>query len=56
KVYNLAGQLMETLVEGYMQAGHHSVNWDASTYSSGVYFYSLTAGDFSQVKKMTLVK
>ncbi|MBD3169947.1 MAG: T9SS type A sorting domain-containing protein, partial [candidate division Zixibacteria bacterium] len=35
KVYNLAGQLMETLVEGYMQAGHHSVNWDASTYSSG---------------------
>ncbi|MBD3168561.1 MAG: T9SS type A sorting domain-containing protein, partial [candidate division Zixibacteria bacterium] len=45
-----------TLIDGHVDAGNHTVNWDASTYSSGVYFYSLKAGDFSQVKKMMLVK
>ncbi|MBD3233511.1 MAG: T9SS type A sorting domain-containing protein, partial [candidate division Zixibacteria bacterium] len=46
----------ETLVDGQQEAGYHSVTWDASNYSSGVYFYKLTAGDKQFVKKMMLVK
>jgi len=38
------------------QAGYRSVDWDASDFSSGLYFYKLTAGEFSQGKRMMLVK
>ncbi|MBD3168296.1 MAG: T9SS type A sorting domain-containing protein [candidate division Zixibacteria bacterium] len=56
KVYNLTGQLVETLVDGKYSAGNHVATWDASTVSSGVYFYSLEAGDYSTTKKMNLLK
>ncbi|MBD3170361.1 MAG: T9SS type A sorting domain-containing protein [candidate division Zixibacteria bacterium] len=56
EVYNLMGQKVETLHDGYMPAGEHQVNWDASHYSSGVYFYRLTAGDRVFTKRMTLLK
>jgi hypothetical protein len=55
-IYNLAGQLVETLVDGPIPAGHHSATWNASGYSSGIYFYKLQAGDFVQAKKMNLIK
>ncbi|MCP4631853.1 MAG: T9SS type A sorting domain-containing protein [candidate division Zixibacteria bacterium] len=55
-VYNLAGQKVETLVDSKMTTGHHSITWDASTYSSGVYFYKLTAGENVFTKRMTLLK
>lgn len=55
-VYNILGQKMETLVEGIQQAGTYSVRFDASRYTSGIYFYSLQAGSFSQTKKMILLK
>ncbi len=56
KIYNVTGQLVETLADGYLQAGEHGVTWDASTYSSGIYFYKLTTGDFTQTRKMNLIK
>ncbi len=56
KIYNLAGQWVETLVDGYVEAGEHSVTWDASSYSSGVYFYKLTSGDKTFTKRMMLLK
>ncbi|MBD3169259.1 MAG: T9SS type A sorting domain-containing protein [candidate division Zixibacteria bacterium] len=56
KVYNLAGQLVETLFDGYMYAGSHEVNWDASTVSSGVYFYTLETENYTTTKKMNLLK
>ncbi|MBD3168396.1 MAG: T9SS type A sorting domain-containing protein [candidate division Zixibacteria bacterium] len=56
KVYNLAGQLVETLVNGYMNAGSHKAQWDASTVSSGVYFYTLETDDYTTTKKMNLLK
>ncbi|MBD3168591.1 MAG: T9SS type A sorting domain-containing protein [candidate division Zixibacteria bacterium] len=56
EVYNLMGQKVETLVDGLMNAGQHTVRWDASTVSSGIYFYKLTAGKFTQTKKMNLLK
>ncbi len=36
--------------------GNYSVSFDASTYASGVYFYRMEAGDFTDVKKMVLIK
>jgi hypothetical protein len=56
EVYNLLGQKVATLVDGNMSAGNHSVSWDASTASSGVYFYKLTAGDQVFTERMTLLK
>ncbi len=54
-IYSITGQMVES-VSGYFEAGNHSITWDASDVSSGVYFYKITAGDFSQTMKMTLLK
>jgi hypothetical protein len=56
KVFNMLGQEVATLVDGNHTAGTYQVQFNATGLSSGVYFYKLTSGDFSQVKKMTLVK
>ncbi len=55
-VYNIAGQRVETLVSGLMETGNHRANWDASNYSSGIYFYKLTAGEKVFTRRMTLLK
>lgn len=54
--YNLGGQLLETLVYGHQDVGEHRVTWDASDHSSGIYFYKLTTGDFTETRRMTLLK
>lgn len=56
KVYNILGQEVETLIDEDKSPGHHSISWDASEYSSGVYFYKITADDFVETKKMVLAK
>jgi hypothetical protein len=55
-VYDMLGRPVVTLVHGELKAGHHTVNFIASNLASGVYFYSLQAGDFSSVKKLILLK
>lgn len=56
-VYNLLGQKVKTLISNKkMGSGTHTVAFDASSLSSGVYFYRLTAGDFVSNKRMTLIK
>ena len=55
-VYNALGQKVRTLVSGKQQAGRHRVTFDASGLASGVYFYRMTAGDFSQTHKMILLR
>jgi hypothetical protein len=55
-VYNLTGQKVETLIDDYRDAGRYDVIWDASNYSSGIYFYRLTAGEHRFTKRMTLIK
>ncbi|MFZ4619355.1 MAG: T9SS type A sorting domain-containing protein [Bacteroidota bacterium] len=56
KVYNVLGQEMMTLVNETQNAGVYTVNFDASKFSSGMYLYRITSGNFVQVKKMLLLK
>jgi hypothetical protein len=56
KVYNLLGQEVANLLDGRMNSGNHTVNFDASQLSSGVYIYRLVAGNHSITKKMMLIK
>jgi len=56
EIYNALGQRVATLVGSKQRAGPRSVAWDASGFSSGLYFYRLTAGDFTETKRMMLVK
>lgn len=55
-VYDVTGREAGILLSEQMNAGTYSVNFDASQLSSGIYFYTLTAGDFTQTKKMMLIK
>jgi hypothetical protein len=56
KVYNILGEEISTLVNSSMQTGKYSVYFDGSKLPSGMYFYKLTAGNYSSVKKMMLIK
>jgi hypothetical protein len=55
-IYDTAGKVVQTIDVGHQEAGARSVVWDASKLSSGVYYYQVTAGEFSQTMKATLVK
>jgi flagellar hook assembly protein FlgD len=55
-IYNLLGQKIATLVNERRQAGDHQVEWDASGFASGVYYYRIEAGEFQDVKKMILLR
>ena len=56
KVYNVIGEEVATLVDEIKRAGNYDVTFEAKHLSSGVYFYRLRAGNFSQVKKMIVNK
>jgi hypothetical protein len=66
KIYNLSGEEVQTLVNEFQAAGEHQVKWQPgempsrisskSGYTSGVYFYQLKAGEYTQTKKMLLLK
>jgi hypothetical protein len=56
KLYNILGQEVQTLISGTQEAGRYTVRFDGAGFSTGVYFYRLQAADFTQVKKMMLVK
>jgi hypothetical protein len=56
KVFNLLGQEITTLVNETQRPGYYEVIWDAIGQPSGVYFYKLTAGHFSETKKMILLR
>jgi hypothetical protein len=60
-VYNILGQKVATLVNGPLAPGRHAVEWTSTTddgrpVGSGIYFYKLVAGDYSESKKMVLMK
>jgi hypothetical protein len=55
-VYNVLGQEVDVLMDQRMEAGSHVAEWDAESFSTGVYFYRIAADNFSQTKKMLLLK
>jgi len=61
EVFNVRGQKVKTLVNDYFPAGRHSVTWEGTDDSgrmvgSGVYFYRMTTGEFSETRRMLLMK
>lgn len=61
RVFNIQGQLVQTLFDGYAQPGQHTIPWNShdtrgQALSSGVYFYQVRSGDFVAVRKMLLEK
>jgi hypothetical protein len=55
-VYNARGEMVAKLVEDNVAAGYHSADFDGSVLSSGIYFYRLNAGTYTDMKKMLLIK
>jgi hypothetical protein len=56
KVYNLMGEEIKTLAEGYREAGIHSFSFNAEGYPSGMYLYRLSTNGYTKTKKMLLMK
>ncbi len=56
KIYDILGKEITTLINEELNAGNHTKIWDAKNLSSGVYFYKLQAGKFTETKKMVLVR
>lgn len=55
-VYDILGKEITTLVNQHLQPGTYETDWDASIYSSGIYYYKIVSGDFTRTKKMVLIK
>ncbi len=56
KIYDVLGREIATPVNQQINPGIYEATWDATNYSSGIYFYTLTAGSFTDTKKMVLIK
>uniref|UniRef100_A0A7V2ZME3 M28 family peptidase n=1 Tax=Ignavibacterium album TaxID=591197 RepID=A0A7V2ZME3_9BACT len=56
KVYDILGNEVVTLVNEYKEAGKYKIEFDASNIPSGIYYYKISAGSFSDVKKMMVIK
>ncbi len=56
KVFDILGSEVATLVNDQLQPGTYEVDWDGSGFASGIYYYKLISGDFSETKKMVLIK
>lgn len=56
KIFDMAGREVATLVKGFVKAGTHVVEFDASGLATGTYLYRLVAGEFASVRRMILIK
>jgi hypothetical protein len=56
KVYNVLGKQVATLINKELEAGNYKVDFNAGDLPSGIYYYSLTAGNFKETKKMLLLR
>ena len=56
KVLDVLGRIIVTLLEEKQTEGHHEIEFNANEYTSGIYFYQMQAGSFSQTKKMLLIR
>ncbi len=55
-IYNTTGQEVARLIDGYLHSGRHEINWDASNFPSGSYFYRVQSANTSQTGKLLLMK
>jgi hypothetical protein len=55
-VYDAIGRLVATLINNFCQAGSYKIEWNATSYASGIYFYRIESRNFNMVKKMVLIK
>jgi hypothetical protein len=55
-VYDMLGKEVDVLVNSQMNAGRYRIDWNAAKYSSGIYFYRIITSEFTDIKKMVLVK
>jgi hypothetical protein len=56
KIFDLSGREIATIVSEELSAGNYTRQWDAANMPSGVYFYRLKAGSFTETKKLILVR
>ena len=56
KVYDMLGREVEVLISEQKESGNYQIGFNASDLSSGIYYYTLTTGNFTSTKKMSLVK
>ncbi len=56
EIFDVSGKSIDKLVNGNLNAGHYQIQWNASKYSSGAYFYKIETDGFKEVKKMMLIK
>ncbi|CAN5550881.1 hypothetical protein BH10BAC5_BH10BAC5_09420 [soil metagenome] len=56
EVFDITGRLLAVLADGIITAGYHTVDFNAASFSSGVYFYRLSTANFTSVKRMVLLK
>ena len=55
-VYKAFGREVETIVNEHLNAGTYEAEWNAANYPGGVYFYKITAGEYTETRKMVLMK
>jgi len=55
-VFNVSGQKIQTLVDEDQEAGYHEVSWSGEGLANGIYFYRIEAGEFTQTRKMIMLK
>ena len=55
-IYNLQGRVVETLVDGAVEAGYHTAIWNADSHASGVYFVKMVSGEYINSQKLILLK
>ena len=56
KIYDLLGREVATLVNEELRPGSYEVTWNAAGFPSGTYFYTLTSGEFTETKRLLLLK
>ncbi|SVC08917.1 uncharacterized protein METZ01_LOCUS261771, partial [marine metagenome] len=55
-IYDIAGRLITTLINEFQIAGYHSITWNASNFSSGIYFLKMSSEKFTITQKLVLIK
>jgi len=56
EIYNIQGRKVTSLLSSSIQAGPHSLTWDANTHTSGLYFVKMSSNEFTQFQKIMLLK